>query len=1329
MSSDGETIDSVERNKLETNHQDSCISSSLLQKEVLNSRVFTASDNSPSSMDHTSEISKLQLSNKQLKLDLQAEQDAGVQLRKKFNAVEKQKLEIIARTNEEIGSLESQLAKAHLQVEKVEATRRNLEYELTKSQQEIHRIRETSKHKEDILLEGTEDLKNKLEDLSEEIKQLHKSLQTCKISSQEKEEKLKQHLEDKTEQILKYRAELEVVCTERDKLNEVCQQHLRVISDLNNRLQGFEDEKRNVLDSLRQATNELKYAKDREERLKCDLEVAQSRIKTLEDSVENERASHLETKFTSEIVHLRVRDLEGATEVGKSTNMEANKAIERLTQQNRELEQVYEEERKNRKELSKQLDKIEKEHMTVRKQLSIEIDDKKAVIDSLSKELETHQKNFNDLKSELNKTKKRQQQLEEIYNGSIKELELLPQTFHFDDKKSRMSRKEDGSETNKGKKIINPTAVVENFKHVFAQLKRKLDSQTEELFKTKKTVERLTKDLDASKELIKTKDKTIEETQKAHTKTIKDLNKARSNCVELEATIGKLKTNLQHSADNQEKDRIRIQELSEEIMKLVKRYCVEEEVRITFLHELHQKLLSCHVNIPNKDRVINDISWADLAEVIYEQVSLVVESLQDTQQKLQASYNLSREKQNSVTSLKQKHAEQITKLTNTLKEKEATWQQQRKDMEQHYTKMLSDMQLLSKKTQAIADETWEKLRATGNLQLGLETEVVELRHSLAESQVHVSSLLSACALLSGAVYPLYTRVLMLASERHILEDIYTTWESCRERALYLSSVLRSGKDSDQDRPERDSKLHRKIRPVLRFRVGVIVVLAANRLLNLAHTSARCFLSSTSSSASISLSVNVGGFYPGARTFTVDQCDSFSSSADAQKNLRSWLESPALLQAVVKSMVELQECLHEEKDSLNQRNTMVVSAARSSFNRFLDHLSQFFPFPAHSPQYSFRDGSSLVNKLEKRLSQTLSKTNVQLKGNLVSSQDLMCNLQNHILDLTQRLHTAEKERRHLLTELNMLKEQIGETSLSPGDTESMSRKVQTKYVPMSKFEQVCLELSNSLSREQKAQELLQEQNSQLLELTSRLDHCASDGMHKQTNLVQIQEHLTETQKELKHKEQFIRQYNQQLGQVQHERDSLHSNLEDAENTLRIIQRDKDMLVMYVKHVESALEVTRRRFVMLHEPWTGSDVSLTQLLLDADLIPQDLIMQGLSWQPNDIFLFSQNLVHSFVEIQHQAVKKITSLHEEIVCYRDHIETLKREINNAVHRAFIDQVVDASGETVTSLLDLDLSEREVIVAPSEEQTNGCAAEVSLKSPVTSPVYQSENSAFHPV
>ena len=54
---------------------------------------------------------------------------------------------------------------------------------------------------------------------------------------------------------------------------------------------------------------------------------------------------------------------------------------------------------------------------------------------------------------------------------------------------------------------------------------------------------------------------------------------------------------------------------------------------------------------------------------------------------------------------------------------------------------------------------------------------------------------------------------------------------------------------------------------------------------------------------------------------------------------------------------------------------------------------------------------------------------------------MSSLQNHILDLTQRLHTTEKERRHLLTELNEMKQQICEEgSVGHESTDKNSEKV-------------------------------------------------------------------------------------------------------------------------------------------------------------------------------------------------------------------------------------------------------------------------------------------------
>ncbi|RUS86455.1 hypothetical protein EGW08_005770 [Elysia chlorotica] len=1304
-----------------------------LEKELHSDGYLFSLDGNESLTQYTYEINQLRADNKQLRLNLQAEQDTVIQLKKKINNAEKQKLETAARTNEEIASLETQLAKVRSNVEKGEAVRQNLEYELTKKHRELEHVKQTWQEKESLLISGTEDLKSKVKDLGDEVKRLQHSLKSCTSNAEEHEKKLKENLEQVSKKLKKAEDDLESSKFEQDNLNQLCQQHSHVISELNEKLQEFEEEKRNVLESLRRASAELQYAQEREERLKSDYESSRARIKTLEENIESERASHLETKFNSEIVQLRVRDLDGAVEVEKSANTEANKAIERLTLQNRELEQVYEEERKSRKELNQKLDKIEKEYSSAKRQLSKEVEDKKMVIGSLSKELEIHQKNFNELKSELSKAKKRQQFLEDTYGGSIKELEFLIQTFQFDDKKLRIAKKEgiaNPLDKEKAKKISNPSVVVENFKQMLVHVKRRLDTQSDELNKSKKANDRLSKELDSCKEMIKAKDKTIEDTQSKYTKAAKDLNKSRTNYSELESTIGKLKTSLQVNASNQDKDRTRIQELSEEIMKLVKRHRVEEEERVAFLHGLYQRLLSCNITSSTRDRTFNQFAWADLTEVVYEQVSCLVDFLQSSEERMKVTSKTVQDNQDMLRVLKQEHAEQITRLTNSSRDREVAWQQQKEQMEQHYNQMLSDLQSRSSKTQTIADQAWEQVRATGNIQMGLEAEVVELRKNLAESQVHASSLLCACALLSGALHQLHVRSSHLASQRHILEDLYGTWENCRDRALYLNSVLNSGREGDQDKPERDKKMGRKVSPLLTFRAGAIAVMAANRLAHLGRSSTCCFDTYTSGVGDTGLAVGIGNVSQEHHSFIGLAQDNEApiksfSLRDRYCGLLSWLKSSDLLETVVTSMTDLQEIMQHKQDPDSPgENRALLSAARSSFSKLVERLYHFFPEATLSTSSSLQNRSSLICKLDRQLCKILRSATPDLKGTRISSQDLMSNLQNHILDLTQRLHTTEKERRHLLTELNEVKQQIGEEgSVGQESTDKHSEKG-TKYVQMSKFERVCMELSSALRREQKAQLLLQEQSNQLMELTSRLDLCASDGVHKENDLVQIQEGLTETQNELRRKEQALRQMSKQLSQVEYERDTLESNLKDAENALHSSAKDKDVLAQYIKNVENALGKAKKQFIILKEPNASTgDLSLSRLLLDAELIPQDIGRAG----PELISV--QSLVGGFVDAQHQAVNKVRALEEEIKSHREHINTLKSELSKAVHREFNEQIEYATDGALSLLSGRDSPESFIPLRVDTENSIESPRRSSEKALHSPPVYQSKRSAFHSV
>ena len=74
------------------------------------------------------------------------------------------------------------------------------------------------------------------------------------------------------------------------------------------------------------------------------------------------------------------------------------------------------------------------------------------------------------------------------------------------------------------------------------------------------------------------------------------------------------------------------------IMKLVKRHRTDEEEKIAFLHGLYQRLLSSHITVPTRDQSFNQFAWADLTQVVYEQVSSLVDLVHESDEKVLSVY-------------------------------------------------------------------------------------------------------------------------------------------------------------------------------------------------------------------------------------------------------------------------------------------------------------------------------------------------------------------------------------------------------------------------------------------------------------------------------------------------------------------------------------------------------------------------------------------------------------------------------------------------------------------------------------------------------------------
>lgn len=113
-----------------------------------------------------------------------------------------------------------------------------------------------------------------------------------------------------------------------------------------------------------------------------------------------------------------------------------------------------------------------------------------------------------------------------------------------------------------------------------------------------------------------------------------------------------------------------------------------------------------------------------------------------------------------------------------------------------------------------------------------------VKNTLTQIQKEHSSLLAACALLAGALYPLYGRSCAMSIQRDLLQDQVNIYELVNQEIRTLVHILSGVEEEKED----DAKIKKhKFRGLIHvFRRGVIAVLAANRLKVLAQSSSSLF---------------------------------------------------------------------------------------------------------------------------------------------------------------------------------------------------------------------------------------------------------------------------------------------------------------------------------------------------------------------------------------------------------------------------------------------------------------------------------------------------------
>uniref|UniRef100_A0A8B9GPD5 Coiled-coil domain containing 171 n=1 Tax=Amazona collaria TaxID=241587 RepID=A0A8B9GPD5_9PSIT len=1104
-----------------------------------------------------------------------------------------------------------------------EAVRQHLEYELAIARKDGHLKMYAAE-------EELSDAKTKLVEL-----QMAETEKTFRIAQRKWQEEQQRHASEKDDIRRTCENEYELLLKERDKLDSFLQEQNNALQYIWKKIKNVKGEHSGFAERLRRQANQLEYSAEREDRLKKELEAATVRIKKLEENIEAERAAHLQSRFNSEVIQLRIRDLEGALQVEKASQAEALSNLEMIKKEFKEVENAYEREKHNAQENLEKLSVLERECISTNKHMNEKIEEKNKIIRDLCERLGNNEKARRELQEELAMAKKHQVFLTETYESNMRELELLLDSFAMSGQRT--------AGTFKDKDKPSSLSVLETLRCTLTAYQNKLEDMSNEV--TLALCEKKTKELEISKE---------KEAQDNLADAKKELNHLHTKCADRETLIGTLKIELLNVRQCWEKEKVCVTESENEIQKLTRAYQKDMEQKLTFFHSLYQRLAAGCVLIKQPEGIIDRFSWSELCAVLQENVDALILDLNGANEKISHLECVCKTKSDTVKELQESQEDAFREMAEQMKAQESCWQKQKAYLEQQYSGLLAEVHARVQEYQKTAEKNMEKIYLLERRRDRLVRENVSVKNMLTQVQKEHSSLLVACALLAGALYPLYGRSCALSAQRDLLQDQVNIYELMNQEIRTLVHTLSDIEEDSQD----DAKLKkRKLKGLIHvFRRGVIAVLAANRFKVLAQSSSSLFSWVDGFKEGIGILVCIGES-KGKHNVSSKQIEQIHC-VEAFR----WFTSSNLLAAIISSVTELQDVVNTTDPKLCLSEHLLVNAARNSFSKLMNKLNVIMEsVPLDSRRsFTYLEKNSLVQ----RLAHGLHKINTQaLEAGLCDRLPIMksiASLQKQILEFTHRLHTAEVERRSLRLKLAEFKWKFSEMEKEAEKAQSLQKQLnvfkQSKLITHERFESACEELNNALHREHQAQVLLNEQAQQLQELNNKLELHSSEEADKKLVLSETVKRLSEAKMELRRKDRFLRQLNRLLTQLEQDKCRLKESIHDAESALCMAAKDKELIISHMKSVEATLRKVRDQTLLSRTAATRNDFTLQLPKLHLETFA----VEGLKGRP-EVVAF-QAMVKSFMDVYQLASSRIYILLGETASHQLHTAAPKSKSQRA-------------------------------------------------------------------
>ncbi|XP_001336283.5 coiled-coil domain-containing protein 171 isoform X2 [Danio rerio] len=1105
------------------------------------------------------------------------------ELRWRINQLEKEKLDCTSKHNEQVSQCEAQVARLRAQVERGEAHRQTLEYDVAVARRDAAAERRNAEEKINQLTKHNHRLDVLSSELRQRVSDLQRSLEIMQRAREDDLQGLQAELHERDRLLLTANAEIDRLQDEKSPLEALIQEQNDTLHQLKCEMERMKRDGERDTEKLKRQSTELSRSTEREEKLRSDLEAALQKVKVLEQSVESERTAHLQSKFSSEIIQMRLRDLEDALEVEKSTHTEVSSSLELWKQKCVEVERSVAHEREKSHHMSLNITQLEKDLLTMKTDLTAQLEKEKAASAELIGQLEQER-----AESEQLSIKLQEQERAEAEQLSIK---LQEQERVWSERQQEVQEALVRVQQSYDGVLSEIDQVVQQYQqqgatHTYStgqggkcnpldSLRQTLHYYSTQLQESVIVMQKINHESKLKDEAVTDLQRNIQECEARGACANEELKRLRVCVADAAADLRRLTQQLQEEKAQHAHTHAQMNTLQQQ-------HHSEDQEKLMFLHTLYQRLIAGCVLVTPPHCMLGSFSWAELSTVVQEHMDTLTSDLSAANQKVSYLEKVCEGKSAALESVRAQ-----------LRQREESWSKQREDLNTQHTHTNNQLQMKIQDVSRQLEQAKGCVRSLEHAQCEQEQEVKRLQMMVSTRGQQEACLLAACGLLAGCVRGLRQQVCLLAMQKAMLQERVCDAQILRSEVSKLLHALAGGEV--------------KGRAARRFRVCVMAVLALGRLRALGRRSAVMFR--------VPLRL---------RTQTlvcVNELKTREDEEERNSRVMKTLSDSELLALIQSSMEEVQR---EMKRSGGVKDSGLASAAQSACRKLLERLLIDVD--------SRCAGHYGKNSLSRRLGDGLHTLTADLgtEHSYCNSEVMAASLQKHILQFTQRLHSAEVERRNLRLEISRIRR-----TNTCDDTH-------TVCVPLQQFESVCEDLSSALQRELRAQTLLRDQASQLQQLGLSMELHTGDQMEKDRTLTQAVQSLSDAKQELRRKEQLVRSLGKQLSQSQQENRRLQQDISST-------AKNEEALMSYMKSVEECLKEMKERVILRQKSSRPADFTL-QL---STLTPPD--SQSIMGNPE--MDACQRLVLCFCELN-QLLFSIICCQERRICSYESLNTPLQE-----------------------------------------------------------------------